>query len=197
MKKIIVGIAISFVGICAQAGILIEPHIGYDMTRVVKNAVATPTVDSGFKTNAPTFGARIGYTTSKMVWFGADVDYATGKNAYNNTTVNSTNFSFTRTDGYALIGIDFPKFIRGWAGYGFSSKMTLQTTGGDTVVTGTSMKGGIGLTIIPKVSINAEYVVRNMTDEKIGSAASTKVSTTYGTYKDVGAVVSISTPFMF
>jgi hypothetical protein len=75
--------------------------------------------------------------------------------------------------------------------------MTLQTTGGDTVATGTSIKGGVGFKFIPKVSLNVEYIVRNMTDEKIGSAASTKVTTTYGTYKDVGAVVSISTPFMF
>ncbi len=197
MKRILVGLLMSSVGFYAKAGLLVEPHIGYDMSSVTKNATATPTIDSGFKTSAPSFGARLGYASSKLFWIAADVDYATGKNAYNNTATYPANYNFTRADYYALVGIDFPKIIRAWAGYGFLNQMTLQTPGGDTVVTGASIKGGIGFEFIPKVSINIEYIVRNMADEKIGSAASAKIATTYSTYKDAGALVSISVPLMF
>ena len=181
----------------ADAGMLFEPHVGYDLTRVVKNSNAAPTTDNGFKTNAASFGARIGVMFGKMFWLAGDVDYTSGKNAYNNTSVNPTNFNYNRTDGYALVGVDLPFLARVWAGYGFSSKMTLQTTGGDTVVTGTSMKGGVGFKILPKISLNIEYIVRSMTDEKIGTAASTKISSTYSMYKDVGALASISVPIGF
>lgn len=197
MKNILLSLSLVLLSTAAHAGLLVEPHLGYDMTRVVANLTSSPGTDNGLKTNATSYGLRLGYKLPLMVWFAADVDYSAGKTAFTDTATNPTNFDYTRTDMYGVVGIDLPLFLRGWVGYGFSSNLTVKATGANTVVTGTAIKGGVGLKLIPKVSFNVEYILRSMTDQKVGSASSTKVSTTYATYKDAGALFSVSIPFNF
>jgi hypothetical protein len=196
MKKIlaIVLLAMGVSGV-AHAGFLIEPYLGYNSgTSTLEYtdlaAAFTGESNANSKYTATAFGARIGYMLPMRLWFAADVAMASGKNTPDNSSYNDTDFS-AQTLGLD-VGFDLPFLARFWAGYIFSNSATFKGTS-DTKYTGTGMKVGVGFKIIPKVSLNFEYITNSFTkfDSDSGSG---DLSDTYKTNTNTGYMVSLSVP---
>lgn len=178
----------------AQAGLLLEPYIGYE----VGTLEADYTSGGGtlkYDTSGVTFGARVGYTFPAMFWVGldysissgdADVDSDPGNNYQSDTGQRSSLF--------AVVGIDLPILLRVYAGYGFMNEFKIDDSASSTY-TGSAVKVGLGFTSLPFVSLNAEYIMStydtfeaNGVERDIGSAP-------FSDAKQNALMLSASVPF--
>jgi hypothetical protein len=175
-KLAIVALALSY-GAHANAGFLLEPYIGYAAgTLSGSSSVAGVTVTGGDATGVG-YGARVGYALP-LVWFAADYTM------YNLTIkTGSASNSGTGTNLAADVGVSLP-FVRLWGGYtvGREIKSNNQT------YKGKGLKAGIGLSFIPMLSINLEYLMTTYDAIAITGAGNV-------TLKDNTAFVSVSVPF--
>ncbi len=197
MKQIIFTASLLILGAVvsssASARLLLEPHVGYESAGVLANKTATPTQNDGYRTMGATFGARLGYHLPVLFWFGGDIDYSTGNNTWADTTVNASSYKYTRTDYYAMVGVDLPVLLRGWVGYGVASNVLTDSSSNTYKASGTAVKGGVGIKILPFVNLTLEGILRTMTDYEAGGVK-TSVSSTFSTYRDAAYRIGISVP---
>lgn len=162
----------------AQAGFLLEPYLGYHLGKT------KGTDGEKDDTKGTTFGGRIGYTT---LGFMGGLDYMTGKWATKDDTSEN---DVTPTDISLFVGYNFPVMVRAYLAYGISSKATLDSTP-ELELEGSAIKLGLGITTLPVVSINLEYITQTYDKAKSGGSDATLssdiVSTMYG--------ITISAPF--
>jgi len=128
----------------ASASILVEPVLGYGMGSYKQGA-------SDGKMSGVMFGGRAGYGFGPLI-LAADV--MTGTQDIKPTAGGSTNADVS------TLGVDLvfnPPMIpvRVWAGY--IAKETAKATG--MKMEGTGLKIGGGFSLIPMVSLNAEYIM--------------------------------------
>lgn len=182
----------------ANAGVLLEPYLGYQSTvttLALGGAAAPATGDIKIDNSGLTFGARLGYQFS-MVF--AAVDYSTGtlKGSLKEQPVgaNMTTEDQSITNLGVTVGADF-MMIRPYLGYIFDA----QSKGSNTTTMGTAMKLGVGLGFIPKVKINLEYLMSTFTKSK-DSAGNESTFSDSGFFKSAsgaGFFLGVSLPFMF
>lgn len=173
----------------ANAGLLIEPYLGYESGQTY--AVASSLGDASYKTSGTVIGARLGYSLGLIVsslWAGLDYSLVTGGTA--KADFGGTSSDLARTNLYAVLGVDLPILLRAWVGYGLLNEAKTTSNGVENKVTGgTKMKAGLGLTLLPLVSVNLELF--NTKGPKFSAAG---VDTTMSTFEEAGGVLSLSLP---
>ncbi len=169
----------------ANAGILIEPFVGYSTGsgKASGNAsgISYSTTDTE---NGAIFGARAGYSFA-LLSFGAE--YEGGSLAANSkvnisgvqTTVTGTS---TMTNLGAFAEINLP-IIDGYVGY-FPSA---QATSSGTTNSGSAFQIGIGYKMLPLINVNLEYL--NSSYNKTNDSSTTGYSASGSLY-----ILSVSLP---
>jgi hypothetical protein len=160
----------------AEAGVLIEPYVGYQsmLTTVTLGTAATPFDGQSIKLNGSGigFGLRAGYAMS-MLFVAADYSSANLTTSVKELPagLTSTFGDITRTSLGVTAGLDFP-MVRPYLGYVFDD----QSKDSTTTNMGSGFKVGIGFTIIPKLKLNAEYQTLTYTKAKSSSGTETTFS---------------------
>jgi hypothetical protein len=192
MNKLLLILAVFFGVQVAQAGILIEPYLGYETGSFKYAEVGTP--DSSF-TDTITgtgMGLRLGYKFL-IPWVALDYTTVSGKGKAGDPT--EENYDITQTGMAAVVGADIP-LLRAWLGYGFSNESVRKATANsvETKLKGTYTKVGVGFKFIPFVSLNAEYKINN--DDKVeGSGFSSNKSDVFSSLSNNSLMISVSAPF--
>jgi hypothetical protein len=153
----------------ANAGIHIEPYIGYQLGSYSGDAVAkTSSVDASIEIDGSQSGLAYG---GKLGWgvlgLSAGLDYmkATIESDGDET---STDYDVSALGAYA--SFTFPILLSVSGTYFFDYEMVGDSSGTGAVNTtdsGNGFKVGIGFTFLPLVSINLDYIVANIDDVKL------------------------------
>ena len=191
--KLLALITIFFMGVSAQAGLMIEPYVGYQMGSYNLKFKDLDLKEEGAQTGAG-YGLRLGYSLPVLAWIALDGQYGSGKQKPKDTTV----FNEAKYKSSALfldVGIDLPILLRAWVGYGFSNQLDLDyDTGTDYTLKGTATKFGLGFTPLPLFSVNVEAITNSYTTVSPNLNNSDKLSDTYSETKNTAIFVSISLP---
>lgn len=173
MRKLILllTIAVGMGTVSAKADLLIEPFLGYETGNFVDNDGTTDLDVKGVG-----YGLRLGM---KMLGFGVGAEYAGGAMKYDDIGV----ITYKPKNIGAFVSYDFPIMVRAYLTYFFSADTDIEIDGVSTVGTykGSGYRLGVGLTTLPFVTINAEYLVRNY-DEAESGGSTGKVDYTMKTY---------------
>lgn len=141
MKKILIAMMIMVAGFQAQAGIYVEPYLGYNLAGDFND------VD----TNGVNLGGRLGYSLPMLVSFG--LDYNFGTYDADGTDVDVSNLG-------AFVAVDFPILVRAYASYYLNAKAEV----GSNEFEGSGVALGVGFTGLPFLSVNVEYRTINYDD---------------------------------
>lgn len=177
MKKLLaVFVAVLGFTSVSNAGVLIEPYVGYESGKASGN--------SGDSTVTGTdYGLRLAYKFPVMFWVGIDAGMGSVTSKPDDGTAST---DAKRTMLSAVAGVNFPILFRGWVSYGFSDELKFDSP--DAKMKGTSMKVGLGYTIVPFVSLNFEYVTEKFTEMEFGG------TTTSVDSSGSGYILSLSVP---
>ncbi len=151
----------SLVSISANASLLIEPHLGYNLS-------GTGTASNyAFKYTSPEYGLKLG---TQYLGLMAGLDYTAS--TYTWTRTPGSDDKFNRGELGLFVGYNLPILVRFWGAYYFSNTATDQDSSGNTA-SGTEYKGntkelGIGFTPIPFLSVNVIYRNVNFTTKPAG-----------------------------
>ncbi|MDO9181378.1 MAG: hypothetical protein Q7U04_03175 [Bacteriovorax sp.] len=136
--------------ITATASILIEPHLGYN----ISGSGTTSGVD--YKYSNPELGLRLG---GQFLGFMAGVDYTSS--SYTWTQSPGGDDKFDRGEFGLFVGYNLPILLRFWGAYYFSNTATDQSSSGKTAsgakFEGTTKELGVGFTALPFLSLNIMY----------------------------------------
>lgn len=137
----------------AEASLLIEPHIGY-------NLMGSGTSNSvGYKYSGAQYGMRLG---GQYLGLMAGFDYTASKYTWKQTTGGDDDFD--RSEMGVFVGYNLPILLRVWGAYYFSNSAKDTNAGGRTTsgkYEGNTKELGVGFTALPFLSLNAVY--RNIT----------------------------------
>lgn len=173
----------------AQAGVLLEPFLGYDqagMTVVTAGGTDVSSTNSGMD-----YGARAGYRFSQGMWLSAEYSLGSGNGKPKNAGQEDS--TYTKSAMSALVGYDQGSF-RFWGGYGVSEKLTFKDSTGETNLMGTNFKAGFGYKPTPDFSVNLEYLVPKYTKFNTGGADA-DVDTAFSKLTGSSIQLSLSLPF--
>lgn len=164
----------------AFAGLLLEPYVGYGS---FKNS---GTVEIGAlkgdleETTAKglMYGGRVGYGIANLA---VGLDYGAGSLDDDGDTTKITQLG-------AFVMASFP-IVRVWGTYIFSGKEDITSDDADLVAKGAGFKFGVGFSVLPMLSLNAEYVMMNF--DEVDSDTVNAID------MDIkGFLISISIPFV-
>jgi hypothetical protein len=183
----------------AEAGILVEPYLGYQMlmTDIKLGASAGPLDGQSVKLDASGlgYGLRAGITLPMIF---AAVDYSM---ASLSSSVKEVPAGFTISGGTSArtslgltAGLSLP-LVRPYVGYIFDDQSKDDT---DTL-SGSGFKLGVGFTVFPMIKLNAEYQMVTYTKSKDSSGTETTFggSGTISSVTSSGFFVNVSVPFDF
>lgn len=161
-KSFLLVLVLSFFALSnSQAGIHIEPYIGYSLAGSGDSTYGTTKYDHSY--SSPTIGGRLGYG---MLGFMAGLDYSM-QSFDLKSEVGSTEYKdgVSKSQLGIFVGYNLPLLIRVWGTYFLSSKLE-----GDDAVKANQLIDnrdeysdgggyalGVGFTGLPFVSINLEY----------------------------------------
>ena len=167
----------------AQAGLLIEPVLGYSMGKI---EVDTPD-SSEEKGNGLSWGGRLGY---QNLGFQLGIDYL--RTSYNMKD-NDFKEDLVASEWALFGGFEFPILLRVYAGYIFSAQGETEFAGNQKVKfnDGTGMKLGVGFTGLPFVDINVEYRKGTYSELKGAGLPSNNVDTDFS-----AIMLGVSLPFV-
>jgi hypothetical protein len=150
----------------AQAGLLIEPVVGYSFgnASIDLEVPSTPSANDSDKNSAKgtSYGGRLGY---QNFGFQLGLDYLA-------SNLKTDGDAFKTSEFAGFVGFEFPILLRVYAGYIFSGTGTLEGDDQDfKFKSGTGPKVGIGFTLLPFLDINLEYrsVKYEQLDETVSS----------------------------
>ncbi|RZF23037.1 hypothetical protein DAY19_04500 [Halobacteriovorax vibrionivorans] len=152
MKRLLIAMMIMVAGFQANAGIYVEPYLGYNLAGDFNN------VD----TNGVNIGGRLGYSLPMLVSLG--LDYNMGTYDADGTDIDVSNLGL-----YAAV--DFPILVRAYASYYLNAKAEI----GASEYEGSGVALGVGFTGLPFVSVNVEYRTINY-DELNGATVDVDAS---------------------
>ncbi len=141
----------------ANAGVLIEPVIGYNLKFDFKDDSGT---EKGMGTS---FGGRLGYQNLGLQ---LGLDYLKSSIKMDDDAYEE---NVSMGEWAAFVGYEFPVLLRVYAGYIFSA--TAETESGGSKVEfseGSGSKLGVGFTGLPFVVVNFEYRTGNFEEGKSG-----------------------------
>ena len=133
----------------ANAGILLDPYVGYGFGKTKFSSPASIEFDN----TATQFGARIAYTVP-IFFIGADYMILTGKSKVTSGPGKDSDISGNAL--YLMVGAHIP-LLRGYLGYGVLGNTVVKDSSSEATYTGSSMKLGVGFTGLPFVALNLEY----------------------------------------
>jgi opacity protein-like surface antigen len=154
MKKIF-GMLVAVLGLScvSQAGVLIEPYVGYDMG----SSKVTQSDGSSLKQDlsAMEAGLRLGLR-HRGLWLAADGNFALSGKSKPSSGDSS---DFTAMTVGATLGYDFTNRLRLYAGLGLLDSVESKDSAGTktTLYNGTPLKVGVGYWIYHHVCLNLEY----------------------------------------
>lgn len=182
MKILIIFMALVFSqqGFCR---LFFDGHAGFGFTVEQDSDQEGPSFDG------VEVGARIGPTWGPII-LGADVSY--GWMNGSNDPDSSTEYKMDKSDLGAFFGFEFIKLLRVWGSYYLVSEMKFDSPD-SYKLKGTAVGGGVGLTVLPFVSINAEVKYYNMNE--ITSNGKTETVTGDEKQKPLEILVSIGCIF--
>ncbi len=151
MKRLLIAMMIMIAGFQANAGIYVEPYLGYNLVGEFGNN----------DTSGVNIGGRLGYSLPMLVSFG--LDYNMGEYTHD---VSGTDVDVDHSNFGAFVAVDLPILLRAWASYYISSKADF----GASEYEGSGFSLGVGFTMLPFVSLNVEYRAINY-DELNGATA--------------------------
>nr|BDT28208.1 outer membrane beta-barrel protein [Bacteriovorax sp. HI3] len=167
VKKLALVLGVVFLSAqTASASLLIEPHIGYNLSG---------SGDAGgveYDYNGPQLGARIGWQNLGLM---LGLDYT--RSSYEQEAKSSTGTVKTdmkRNEFGVFAGYNFPILVRAWGAYYFSNT-TKADNSINTEYKGNTKELGVGFTGLPFLSINLMYRMVNF-DEFESSAGNGSLS---------------------
>lgn len=149
----------------AQAGVLLEPYLGYHMGKD-KDAVDTDT-------NGMVFGGRVGYS---QLGFAAGLDIMQGAWTHKSKPSVDT----TPSDMGLFVAYEFPVLLRAYAVYNLQSNLGIKFANGNDTYKGNGFKIGVGITTLPFVAVNLEYRTSTFTKNNTGAMNPSYKQDTYG-----------------
>jgi hypothetical protein len=176
LKKLsLLAIATGFLS-SANAGVLLEPYVGYQTGKTKNSGVSTDF--SGLD-----YGARVGW---QQMGFMLGLDFMTGKMTDKAKTPKSNDV--TPQSFGVFVGYNFPVLLRVYGTYGFSNSVKLEQTGQSNKIEGSPLlKLGVGYNFLPLLSIALEYTTATYDEYNGTKMTNDTTSSAYG--------VSISVPF--
>ena len=198
MKKMWLVLAVTFAfggffSSVSQAGILMEPYLGYEMGKIKWTQPDGTSVSQD--NSAANGGLRLGLRHMGL-WIAADGDFSfAGKSKPS----SGTSDDYTALTVSATLGYDFMNRLRIYAGAGFLDSIELKDSLGvkTTYYSGTPFKVGLGYWLFPHMCINFEYdshdykkVKGTGYDESISDAG-------FSTVKSTSYMVNFSFPYTF
>jgi hypothetical protein len=143
MNKLLIALLLGFT-INANAGLLLEPYIGYNFAAVEDDG-------EGSAATGAMVGGRVGMTILGTAFIA--LDYSTGKLDWEPEGGSTAELDGTMTRAGITVGADIPVApIRLWAGW-----YQMEYDPGLNDLEGDGIKLGAGLTVLPIVDINLEY----------------------------------------
>lgn len=172
IRKLSLGLTAAFaIGFAipqAQAGVLLEPYLGYHMGNAKQGA-------STLNSTGIVMGGRIGYG---QMGLGAGLDIMQGTWT---AKKDSTKYDTAPSDLGIFVGYTFPVMLRVYGVYNFQSNTSYKDTTGSFKVKGSGIKLGVGLTTLPFVAVNLEYRSTTYDQNSAGQSLTDKIKEdTYG-----------------
>ena len=137
----------------SQAGLLIEPVVGYSWGKLNSELSGLVTEEDTQGLKGASYGGRLGY---QNFGFQIGVDYLASSMVY-----SSVDDKLTTSEFGGFIGYELPILLRVYAGYIFSGTGTLvfddSTLDDVKLKSGSGPKIGVGLTLLPFLDMNIEY----------------------------------------
>lgn len=147
----------------ARADLMLEPYIGYESGQTT--TIHSTLGDLSAKTGGLQGGLRVGYSFPLLFW--TALDYSLVPSGTSRPDLIGSNYNYKRSDLYLAAGVDLPILLRVWAGYGLQNSLTEQKSGGDVVHKGgTNYKLGVGLTMLPLVTVYLEMYQHKFADSE-------------------------------
>ncbi len=170
----------------SQAGLLIEPVIGYSFgnANIDIEVPSSPSSNTSDKNSVKgtSYGGRLGY---QNFGFQLGLDYLASAMETDGDKFNTSEFG-------GFVGFEFPILVRVYAGYVFSGTGTLESDIDYKFKNGSGPKVGIGFTLLPFLDINLEY--RSITYEELettSNATPVNINTDYN-----AVMLGFSLPFV-
>lgn len=195
-KSFLILFVLSFFALnSTQAGIHIEPYLGYSLAGSGDVTVGTSKYDLSYA--SPTIGGRLGYG---MLGFMAGIDYSM-QTFDLKSEIGSTEYKdgVKKSQLGIFVGYELPVLIRVWGTYFLSSKVegddapaTNQVfDSNDEFSDGGGYALGVGFTGFPFISVNLEY--RTLEYDKYEASGATVVN--YNEKADLSEILlSVSLP---
>lgn len=173
----------------SQAGLLIEPVVGYSWGKLNSEATGTWVEEDTQGLKGTSYGGRLGY---QNFGFQLGVDYLASNMVY-----GSEDEKFKTSEFGAFVGYELPVLFRVYAGYVFSGTGTLVGEDGEDdtdLKSGSGPKVGIGLTLLPFLDMNIEY--RSITYKTNEDALAPLLSGTDIDFNYNAIMIGFSLPFV-
>jgi|GEM_PF-7032822 hypothetical protein len=152
MKSSFLALLVSIVTSAAQAGIYLEPYIGYDSStskgEITITAPAQAVYDADAEEAGAQFGAKIGYATGSWI-FG--VDFLTGE------LVDKEDNEATHMNTGVFATHRFNNVFSATLGYIAASSIKRD----DLEVTGSGFRVGLSTQVHARMKINLDYLMTN------------------------------------
>lgn len=182
----------------ASASILIEPYVGYNLlsSTITFGTGAGAALDGQsvkLSDTGPGYGLRLGYSLP-LVFFAADYSMVNLSSSVTEKPAGSTVTTEPST-GVSLgvtVGLDLP-LLRPYVGYILDDQVK-----NDSATTyGSGFKAGIGISMLPLIRVNLEYLTRTWTKSKSSSGVEESFSSaaTYSSVSGSGLFLNVSVPF--
>lgn len=166
MKKLIILMTLLF-SYQAFARVLFDLHAGFGFTPE-NDQQQGDVVFEGIET-----GARLGIAYGILI-FGADASYGWNTAQFSLIDPSSPDeeYSMKKYDLGFFGGFEIAKLVRIWGSYFPKSEMKFDASGTPTLK-GTVAAGGIGLTVLPYVTVNGEVKFYNMNQYTVSGVTTT------------------------
>ncbi|MGE4132639.1 MAG: hypothetical protein AB7F86_13430 [Bdellovibrionales bacterium] len=179
----------------AQAGVLLEPILGYESGKLKCTTVGGS--DCAGTVTAVVYGGRLGYKLPLGLWFAGEYNGSSGGKS--TQPAGASDIDFDHTSIGATVGIDLLFGLRFFAGYNFSETVETKAPGASKseFYGGKSTRFGIGykLPLLP-LAFNLEMLDGDYKKLKAGGTTY-NVSDVYSELKHTGYALTISAPLDF
>ena len=196
-KLSIFSILFTLFSLNASAGFYLDPYIGLERSAVsMTTSVAMSGIPAGtnitlLSATGVTVGSRVGLKLLLPIWFALDGSMSNGKYTWDIPGFTKDSTSVKKTSLFATVGFDFPILLRGWVGYGLMNEMQTDDT---TFSGGSLMKAGIGLGMLPLISLNLEFITSKPGKVKDSTGTSVDSTAAFSKLEEGSLLLSASFP---
>ena len=168
-KKLLIAFMFLF-SVTANAGLVIEPLVGYGLSGTFTDKNVTPNTEKEF--SGVEFGGRLGYSFLGAM---AGVHYSMGTKTFDSSGTGSE-VDYDISNLGVFVGYQAPILIKAWATYYLDHKAEATINNSAYETSGSAIAFGAGYTGLPFVSLNVEY--RMVTyDEEVSGGTTTALTT--------------------